>query len=178
MISQLRIFKRLQAQEEPVDWEKVYTDQLPRVYNYFRYRLNDEAAAEDLTALTFEKAWRKRDSYRRDLGAFSTWLFTIAQNQATDYFRSRKPETGLEDLALAEDGPSIEETIQLRGDLERLGALLAGLSERERNLVALKYGADLTNRAVAQLTGLSETNVGTILNRVVTRLRGLWELLP
>ena len=56
-------------------------------------------------------------------------------------------------------------------DFARLSALLTHLEARERELVALKYGAGLTNRAIAELTGLSESNVGTILHRVVTRLR-------
>ena len=42
------------------NWDAVYAEQLPRVYNFFRYRLRDTAAAEDLTSQTFEKAWRAR----------------------------------------------------------------------------------------------------------------------
>jgi RNA polymerase sigma factor (sigma-70 family) len=68
---------------EEVDWNAVYGEMLPKVYNYFRYRLGDDPAAEDLTAATFEKAWSKRKQYRRDKSAFSTWLFTIASRVAT-----------------------------------------------------------------------------------------------
>ncbi len=62
------------------DWHSVYTEQLPRVYNFFRYRLGvqDNATAEDLTATTFEKAWRHRNQYQRNRAAFATWLFTTA----------------------------------------------------------------------------------------------------
>ena len=59
-------------------------------------------------------------------------------------------------------------------DLARLGALLKQLPQREQELVALKYGAEATNRAIAELTGLSESNVGTILHRVVQTLRRDW----
>ena len=82
-----------------VDWDVVYADQLPRVYNYFRYRVGDDALAEDLTATTFEKAWRARKRYRRDRAAFSTWLFTIARNVATDYYRRRHPTVPLSALS-------------------------------------------------------------------------------
>ena len=47
------------------DWDQVYAEQLPRVLNFFRYRLGDTADVEDLTARTFEKAWRARHRYRR-----------------------------------------------------------------------------------------------------------------
>ena len=66
--------------------------------------------------------------------------------------------------------------VQEQFDLARLCALLAQCSDRERELVALKYGAGLTNRTIAGLTGLSESNVGTILNRLVMRLRAEWEV--
>jgi RNA polymerase sigma-70 factor (ECF subfamily) len=59
-------------------------------------------------------------------------------------------------------------------DLARLGALLKQLPQREQEIVALKYGAEATNRAIAELTGLSESNVGTILHRLVQTLRRDW----
>ncbi len=51
--------------------------------------------------------------------------------------------------------------------------LLQQLPQREQDVIALKYGADMTNRAIADLTGLSESNVGTILHRTVSKLQGL-----
>lgn len=161
-----------------IDWGALYADQLPRVYNFFRYRIGDGPVAEDLTAATFEKAWRGRARYRRDRAAFSTWLFTIARNVATDYFRRQRPTVPLESVAQRPDGVSVEETVQRQADVDRLGALLAGLSPRECEVISLKYGAGLTNRSIASLTGLSESNVGTILYRVVRRLREQWEDEP
>src|ERR1044072_1899656 len=74
-----------------LDFEADYRTELPRVYNFFRYRLGDDQTAEDLTAETFEKAWRHRGRYRDDLASFSTWLFTIARRVATDHFRKWRP---------------------------------------------------------------------------------------
>ena len=95
-----------------------------------------------------------------------------------DHFRARTNELPLDIL---EDRPerltllSPEEAAQRSDEKERLRRFLLLLSERERELVALKYGAEMTNRAIAKQTGLSETNVGTILYRVVTTLRGQME---
>jgi RNA polymerase sigma-70 factor (ECF subfamily) len=159
-----------------MNWEAVYNEQLPRIFNFFLYRVGDEALAEDLTAATFEKAWKHRERYRSDLGAFSTWLFSIARNIASDYFRQQRPEVALDEAHTSANGRPVEETIQQEVDFARLSALLTQLEARERELVALKYGAGLTNRAIAEVTGLSESNVGTILHRVVTRLRAEWEV--
>ena len=81
-----------------IDWNALYAEQLPRVYNYFRYRVGDDALAEDLTTATFEKAWRSRKRFRRDRAAFSTWLFTIARNVAIDHFRRRRPIMSIENM--------------------------------------------------------------------------------
>jgi len=164
-----------------IDWNALYAEQLPRVYNYFRYRVGDDALAEDLTTATFEKAWRSRKRFRRDRAAFSTWLFTIARNVAIDHFRRRRPIMSIENMEQHGDGASgseetsPEETVAHADDLARLGALLVRLPPREQELVALKYGAGFTNRSIAGLTGLSESNVGTILHRVVQKLRENWE---
>lgn len=156
---------------EETDWEAVYKEYLPRVYNFFCYHVIDETLAEDLTAVTFEKAWRGRSRFRRDLGAFSTWVFTIARNVATDHFRRRDREFPLEVAREQADPTSLEETVQQRQDFARLVSILSKFPARERELVAFKYGASLTNREIARLTHLSESNVGTILNRTVEKLR-------
>jgi RNA polymerase sigma-70 factor (ECF subfamily) len=156
------------------DWDAVYAEELPRVYNFFRYRFRDETLAEDLTAATFEKAWRARERYRRDLAGFATWLLAIARNVAVDHLRARREHAPLEDAEHATAPGSPEEDSARSSDAERLRALLALLPERERELIALKYGAGATNRAIAKVTGLSESNVGTIVHRVVQALRRDW----
>ena len=163
------------ALAEEVDWEAVYKECLPRVYNFFRYRVSDGQLAEDLTATTFEKAWRGRLRYRRNLSAFSTWLFTIARNVAVDHFRRECPEILLDNVPSLIESVSVEEAVQRKDDLTYLAILLKQLSARERDLIAFKYGAELTNREIARLTRLSESNVGTILNRAVQKLRLTWE---
>jgi RNA polymerase sigma-70 factor (ECF subfamily) len=160
---------------EEVDWDAVYAEQLPRVFNFFRYRCANPADAEDLTSITFEKAWRGRGRYRRDKGAFSTWLFTIARNAAVDHYRTRTPAVPLDEAALvAAVGATPEDQTALRSDAARLVVVLQTLSDRDRDLIALKYGAEMSNRDIASATGLSESNVGTILHRAVQALRERW----
>ncbi|MBK8022808.1 MAG: sigma-70 family RNA polymerase sigma factor [Chloroflexi bacterium] len=158
-----------------VNWDAVYWDTMPRVYNFFRYRVGDDALAEDLTATTFVKAWRARDRYASDVAAFSTWLFSIAHNVAVDHFRHHHSGVPLDDLPHLADENPIEDLIQRRADSARLKTLLERLTPRERELIALKYGAELTNRAIAEVTGLSESNVGTTLHRIIQKLRQQWD---
>jgi RNA polymerase sigma-70 factor (ECF subfamily) len=168
-----RVWGREVAAEE-VDWDSVYAEQLPRVYNFLRYRVGDGPVAEDLTSITFEKAWRARKRYRRDLAGFGTWLMAIARNVAVDHFRAHRRHAPLEVVAEVAGGATPEELAEQRSDLDRLERLLEGLPDRERELVALKYGAELTNRDIARLMHLSESNVGTLLHRTVQTLRARW----
>jgi RNA polymerase sigma-70 factor (ECF subfamily) len=145
------------------------------VFNFFRYRVGNTTEAEDLTARTFEKAWRSRDRYRQDVAGFSTWLLTIARNVAIDHLRARRPLVPIDTAAAVPSATrSPEEQALQQSDADRLELLLKRLSPRERELIAFKYGAGMTNRAIARATGLSESNVGTILHRAVDALRTQW----
>src|ERR1700760_433189 len=124
---------------EALDWDAVYVDQAPRVFNSLRFRLGREADVKDLTARTFEKAWRARAQYRRDLAGFSTWLFAIARNVVTDHLRSEALRLRTASLSDATDTPTPEDRAVQGSDMVRLATLTAGLPERHKELIALKY---------------------------------------
>ncbi len=155
---------------ESINWKDVYDHLLPRVFHFFWYRTGNRLTAEELTSITFEKAWSNREKYRRNLGEFQFWLFGIAQRVAADHFRKRRPDVPI-DAANLQSQQNVEREFESRMDVERLVTLLECLPERERSLVALKYGAELNNREIARQTGLRESNVGTILFRAVNQLR-------
>jgi RNA polymerase sigma-70 factor (ECF subfamily) len=161
-------------QSETVDWKEMYDLLLPRVFHFFFYKVGDALAAEELTSITFEKAWAGRSHYRKDAGEFQFWLFGIAQKVVADYFRRHRKDVSLVSIHLASN-QNIEMQVEKQGDYERLASILNQLSERERLLISLKYGAELNNRDIARQTGLSESNVGIILFRAVGKLRKEWE---
>ena len=88
--------------------------------------------------------------------------------------RSRRTHAPLDAAAEVAAERTLETDEERRSDLTRLAALTAALPDRERELIALRYGAGLSNRAIAPLVGLSESNVGTILHRTVQALRSQW----
>ena len=135
------------------DWEALYAEELPRIYNFFRYRVGDTTVAEDLTSITFEKAWRCRQQYRRE---------------------EFEADLSLDDISHPLDGNTPEDSAIRRSEVERLSALMGGLPGRERELLALRYGSELATSTIAQITGLSESNVRTILHRTLHKLRARW----
>src|SRR3990170_8987117 len=73
-----------------VDWAASYQELLPRIFRYFCLRTGSPQEAEDLTAATFERAWRGRSRYRTNLGGFSNWIFGIARHVAIAHFRQEQ----------------------------------------------------------------------------------------
>jgi RNA polymerase sigma-70 factor, ECF subfamily len=132
--------------------------------------LRDQSAAEDVTALAFERAFRGRGLFDPRRGSERAWLFGIARNAALDELRRRKRSAAkLAEQSAEDDGACAREDAVL--GRATLRSALTALSARERELVALKFHAGLSNREIARVLGVSESNAGTLLHRTITKLR-------
>ncbi len=144
------------------------------MYGFFAYRLNSRHDAQDLTQQCFERALRAWDRFDPSRAAVSTWLLTIARNLLIDHYRAQPPETA-SSVPIDEVNPSALPTVEgIGADLglePKLAAALAGLADRDRELLALRYGGDLTGPEIAELTGLTLANVQQIISRSLRRLR-------
>jgi RNA polymerase sigma factor (sigma-70 family) len=152
-----------------------YTVYLPRVLNYVRLRVDDEALAQDLTAQAFERALSRLDTLR-DENAFGGWLFRITRNVLAGHYRRHRGQVSLDRIAdqPAAD-PPVESEIVHAQELDALRDVLSTLSEREQEIVRLRFVAGLTNRAISKAMGLRAGNVGVILYRALRKLRGKLE---
>jgi RNA polymerase sigma-70 factor (ECF subfamily) len=150
--------------------ERLYTTCRDDVYAYVASVVQDRALAEDVTALAFERAFRRRALFNPRRGSERAWLFGIARNAALDELRRLKRVTALlhEPDAATDAGED-----ELEGSLRRatVRAALSRLSPRERELIALKFHAGLSNPDLARVLGVSESNAGTLLHRTITKLR-------
>ncbi len=153
-------------------FEELYRRTFRRLYSYVASLLRDPSAAEEVTAQAYERAYRKRASFRPGRGSPEAWLFGIARNAALDELRRRRRGASLE-LEVVEDlwcaGPA-----ELAEDASRrvaVRAALASLEPRERDLIALKFAGGLSNREIAKVLGLSASNAGTKLHRAIEKLR-------
>jgi RNA polymerase sigma factor (sigma-70 family) len=152
-------------------FDALYRDCAHDLYAYVRTLLGDDASAEDVTALAFERAYRRRSSFDHRRGNQRGWLFGIARNAALDELRRRRragPLIGDIEDQLA-SAPEEEADLAVRRTTVR--AALASLPVRDRELVALKFHGGLSNAELAAVLGTSETNAGTRVHRAVTKLR-------
>lgn len=159
------------AATERDTFASLYERTFPRVYAYVASLLRDRAAAEDVTAQAFERAFRRRSSYRPSRGTAEAWLFGIARNAALDELRRRKRHATLAEDTEDRGLPSAEDHAEGALRREVVRAALAVLDARERDLVALKFSGGLSNAEIARVLGTSESNAGTLLHRTVTKLR-------
>jgi RNA polymerase sigma-70 factor, ECF subfamily len=149
----------------------LYERTFPRVYAYVASLLRDRSAAEDVTAQAFELAYRKRTSYRARRGTREAWLFGIARNAALDELRRRKRRARLETDPEDTHARGADDHLELALQREAVRAAMSALDGRERELLALKFSAGLSNSEIAAVLGLSETAAGTRLHRTLTKLR-------
>lgn len=142
------------------------------VHAYAVSLLGERTAAEDVTALAFERLYRSRARLDQRKGSPRAWLFAIARNAALDELRRRRRQPRYEGQG---DGLSADrDCAEVLEDVERRASVrdaLAGLPLREREVVLLKFHGQLSNSELARALGISESNAGTRLHRALTRLR-------
>jgi RNA polymerase sigma-70 factor (ECF subfamily) len=155
----------------PQGFEELYRNTFPRVYAYVASLLRDRSAAEDVTALAFERAYRKRSRFSARRGSPEAWVFGIARNAALDELRKLKRRARLESEPADAWSPGPDEEAERAFRREEVRAALASLDPRDRDLVALKFAGGLSNGEIARVLGISETNVGSRLYRAVEKLR-------
>lgn len=153
-----------------LDFERLYRSSRDDVYAYAAGLLRDRTAAEDVTAAAFERAYRKRSRFNAERGSARAWLFGIARNAALDELRRRGRQAELS------TDPVDAATLPDRGDQRsELRLLLDGaldkLEARERELIALKFFAGLSNAEIGRVIGTSASNAGTKLHRTMDKLR-------
>jgi RNA polymerase sigma factor (sigma-70 family) len=138
------------------------------VYEYVAYRIGPGPDAQDVTSETLERAIRGRDTYDPAKGPPIAWLIGIARRCLSDALAARPTLYGDgEPPETAGDGDLEEDSLQHL----TLSAALASLDEREQELIALRYGADLTTRRIAQILGVRTNTVEVALHRALVRLR-------
>jgi RNA polymerase sigma factor (sigma-70 family) len=152
-------------------FEQLYRSSAADLYAYVASLLRDRSAAEDVTALAFERAFRRRALFDVHRGSARSWLFAIARNAALDELRRRRRTAALlHDVAdESVELEDIDAELAERRLLVRDG--LAALEGRDREVILLKFVGRLSNAELARVLHCRESNAGTRLHRAIERLR-------
>lgn len=153
--------------------EKVYELYHEKVLRYIRSKVNDQYLAEDLCSDVFVKIYEKADSFDESKASMSTWVFTIARNRLTDYYRTRRvfeeiPETYADDS-------SVEDSICNAETLDMLADALESLDERERDIIILHYYSKETLKTIGEKMNISYAYVKVLHNKALSALEKYFE---
>jgi len=154
------------------DFERLYSDHAQALFGFLAYRTGDRALAEDGLSESFERALRARKRYDPTKASAKTWLYSIALNCLRDQQRRQ----GAEVRALDRVGAPVGDDLRDRGidraeTRDEVQRAMAALSDEEREVVALRYGGELTAKEAAKLLGEKETTVEGRLYRALGKLR-------
>ncbi|MBU0975694.1 MAG: RNA polymerase sigma factor [Patescibacteria group bacterium] len=165
-----------QIKKDKKGFDKIYTKYYKVVLNYIKSRINDKALGEDLTSEVFIKVYKAIGDFKWQGVSLSSWIFRIARNLLTDYYRkiSRKQEaislTEIENLF--EDQTATNFTDFIRDEEEQaLYDAIREFAENDQFLIYYKFFEGLTNVEIAKLSGLKESNVGTRLYRIKKQMK-------
>ncbi|PKM76289.1 MAG: RNA polymerase subunit sigma-24 [Firmicutes bacterium HGW-Firmicutes-15] len=164
----------------PADFEQMYHDYFPKIYNHVFYRLLHKEQTEDVVSNIFLKVSENILRFDSQKASFNTWIFTIAKNTLTDFYRLRRTQISIDDTESSFElhSDSLDEESKLIGEdeLRELYKALAALDGRTREVISLKYFGEFKNREIAKQTGINESTVATICLRGLERLRKVFEI--
>ena len=156
---------------QTAEFEDLYRESAGAIFAFVAGMLRDRSAAEEVTAIAFERGFRARATFDRRRGAPRAWMFGIARNAALDELRRRGRVAELppepEDRTSA--GPP--ELAEASARREVVLRALDKLDPRERELIALRFDGGLSHAEIAEVLNISATNASTMVHRVVTKLR-------
>ncbi len=153
---------------------ELYEQHMPKVFRYISYRVADVDTAQDITSIVFEKALSKFTSFREEKAGFGTWILSIARNAVVDHYRAKGKEQEFRQSSMKNapvQGESPDDELVHMEEVQKLKLCIAQLPQQEQEIIALKFGGEMTNRQIAKTLGLSDSNVGIIIYRAVRKLR-------
>ena len=157
------------------DFSKLYEVYHTRVFEFLHKRVSTREIAEDLTSEIFEKILKSINDFQWQGITVSAWIFRIARNHLIDFYRKNnkhKKDTSLEDIVnfIESPNPSIESELETGENEVWLFNSIRELEPADQYLIYYKFYEEMGNKDIADLTGMSETNIGTRLHRIRKKL--------
>jgi RNA polymerase sigma-70 factor (ECF subfamily) len=165
------------AKQDPEAFGRLYERHRARIYRFAWSRMRNSYDAEDLTAEVFMRAWQAIGRYQPSGSPFSAWLYRIASNMVVD--QQRKRRRLVEDIDQHQDlaaAGSVADLVAERDRVRRIGLAARRLPARQRTVLALRFGHDLSHRAIAGRMGRSQGAVKLLQYRAIAGLRAMSQI--
>jgi RNA polymerase sigma-70 factor (ECF subfamily) len=163
------------AKHNPEAFGILYRHYVTRVYRYLFNHVGDSGEAEDLTAQVFSSALEGLGRYREQ-GNFAAWLIGIARHKVSDHFRHRKDHLSMEEIGENLGGSTDPlGNIEHEENLKRLSDLVARLTSEQKEMLRLRYAAEMSYQQIGVSLGKSEAAVKMAMHRLIRQLQADWE---
>ena len=154
-------------------FESLYNDLFPGLYGYIRARIANTQDAEDIVSDVILTMIRKLEDFHwQHNGSFPAWVFRIARNKLTDFYRAKGEATlDIDDIALADFSPAPEHLVLQKSEAVSLSRQIKKLSPRKQEVLALRYFGGLRNKEIAEILNVNERTVSSYLKRALTEMQ-------
>ena len=154
------------------EFSKIYDKYIDKIYRFIFVKVNSEDIAQDLCSETFLRGWESYKSIDK-IDNIQAFLYRIARNLVIDYYREkgRTQIVSVENVAIIDPKPSLEENVALNSDLEQVKGALANLKDDYQNVIVWRYLDDLPIPKVAKMLDKSEEATRVLLHRALKALK-------
>ena len=153
------------------EFERLYEEHAQGLFGFLAYRTGDRILAEDLVADTFEKVLRSRSRFDPRKGRQKAWVYAIAMNLLRDTARRRQTEERVLERVAVTVPAEAQGGYEALGERDELRRALERLTPEERDVVSLRFGADLPVKEIAAAIGESLTTTEGRLYRALRKLK-------
>ncbi|MFC1617948.1 RNA polymerase sigma factor [Patescibacteria group bacterium] len=162
------------AKKNPEAFGILYDTYLTRIYAFILKRVSNVQTAEDITSLTFEKALKKLATFKWQDVSFSAWLYRIAVNNVTDYYRQkgRRQQTDIDSVPeIKDEQESPDVKISRSIFFEKVQSILPSLDDIDQTVLTLKLFAEKSNEEISETVGIKRDHVAVKIHRALKKLR-------
>ena len=166
------------ATKDPIALEHIYEEFFDPIYRFLYHKILHRETAEDLTSITFVKVFQSIHRFNPKKASLKTWMYTIARNTLTDYFRTSKPSTApIEEIwDLSSDEPTPWEEVDQLLTNKKLREAMKQLSSEEREILTLRFWQGYSFKEIGEILGKETGTVKVACFRAVKKLQPLFPL--
>ena len=153
------------------DFEQIYNEYSELIFRFLYYKTYNRETAEDITSGTFLRAIEKQDSFNPQKGNISSWLFAIARNLCTDYFRKNRKHLDIDDIWDLHSDDDFTVDAENKEQFNQLKQFLGQLSEVQRSVIIMRIWMEMPYKEIAEVLKKSEASLKMTFGRTIKHLR-------